>query len=875
MKKMLLKCFVFVLVFLAALVVIGNLMNRGNYNRTAEMAPATLPVITMQKGGVAYNELHGYVTAMDVAYQRETITELDADRGLQFTIDTHGEGILGIQLEVRSTDGGRLIENRSVDDISVSDGIISAKVQLKDLIVKGEEYALVLLLETKREEPIRYYTRIVWSDNTHAAEKLEFVQYFHDLLYSRERAQEEGLTKYLEPDSTGDNTTLHKVNIHSSFKQVTWGDLKVEEELAPKIRITELESLTGSLVLDYVVSTGRGRNKVYYMAEEFFRVRFLNGADRLYLLDYERTMTQIPDMDGEICANDKILLGIGDENMECIESQDGNICVFQAARRLFWYNVASNRMAVLFGFYDAENTDERALYPRHAMKVWDVDEGGNLCFAVYGYMNRGIHEGQVGIQVNYYDSALNMVEEAAFIPYDKSESVLSQEMSQLLYMNRDNHLYFTLDGKVYDVDIQNRAYKELFTVTQDGSLMVSDDHCVAVWQEGEDLYHGERLVILDLRTGGRSEIAAKAGESILPLGFMGEDVIYGYARRRDVTTDWTGRVLFPMYQVCICDSAGSVLKAVSQEGYYVTGCSVTDNQITLERISRSEEGEWTEAEPEHIMSNVEQAVKKNQVLAPAIDLYEKYVQIQVGSEIDVKGLQVLTPREAVFEGSRNLDLAGGEGFAEAAGQAGTPSLAGEDGLAEAAGQAGSRPRYYVYHGGGIDGIYYEPGRAVAAAYEISGSVVDEAGRHIWVRGNRVTRNQIMAIQADSVSEERGSLAVCLDTILNYEGSAWNTQRLLEGGKNVKEILADHLEGANILDLSGCGLDSVLYYVNRDIPVLALLENGEAVLVVGFNEFNVVIMDPLQGKLYQKGISDSTKWFEENGNCFLTYFKDEG
>ena len=73
------------------------------------------------------------------------------------------------------------------------------------------------------------------------------------------------------------------------------------------------------------------------------------------------------------------------------------------------------------------------------------------------------------------------------------------------------------------------------------------------------------------------------------------------------------------------------------------------------------------------------------------------------------------------------------------------------------------------------------------------------------------------------------------------------------------------EGYEILDLSGCSLDAVLYYVNRDIPVMAILNDRSAVLIVGFNELNTVIMDPSTGTIYKKGINDSTDWFNANGN----------
>ena len=71
-------------------------------------------------------------------------------------------------------------------------------------------------------------------------------------------------------------------------------------------------------------------------------------------------------------------------------------------------------------------------------------------------------------------------------------------------------------------------------------------------------------------------------------------------------------------------------------------------------------------------------------------------------------------------------------------------------------------------------------------------------------------------------------------------------------------------------MSGCNLDAMLYYVNLDIPVLAILSDGEAVLLTGFNEYNVVVMEPSTGKLYKKGMNDTTEWLQENGNYFVTY-----
>ena len=88
--------------------------------------------------------------------------------------------------------------------------------------------------------------------------------------------------------------------------------------------------------------------------------------------------------------------------------------------------------------------------------------------------------------------------------------------------------------------------------------------------------------------------------------------------------------------------------------------------------------------------------------------------------------------------------------------------------------------------------------------------MDEDGEYIWKRQNRSTRNQIMAITEDEASENRSSLAVCLETVLQYEGISRSVEHLLERGDTILDILASDLTECTILDLSGCSLDAVLY-----------------------------------------------------------------
>ncbi len=844
MKKILVKAAVFVTIFFVSLLVVRMVMNKDHDNITMEMAEAAFPIIVMEKNNQDYNELHGYSQAMNPAFQRDTITVLGENRETSFTVKSFGTGVNRISMEVRSMDGERLVESTEITDYDSKAGFLSADIALKDLIEKDKEYMLVLILDLESGQKAYYYTRVIWSEGLYADEKLAFVRDFHERLYDKTRAKE--LTKYLETNSQlQDNRSFHYVNIHSSFKQITWGDLKVSEETLPNYQLKDIAGQTATIVVDFIVSSGNGKEKTYYQVEEYYRVR--HTATRMYLLDYERNMTQIPDVDS-MYANDKILLGITGTDIQMTESEDGNIVVFEVANRLFSYNVTTNKLAVIFSFYDEENADARTLHDDHSIKILDVDEGGNVQFAVYGYMNRGRHEGEVGIQLYAYNNSLNTLEEMVYIPQNKSYAVLEAELRDLLYLNREQKLYLTLDDKVYCVDLLERSYEEVVTVTQDDVIQVSDNHRILVAlmvEEGEDVNRCNRMSIRNLNHKTEQVITVGSDEAIRPLGFMGEDVIYGVAKLEDVVEETTGRVFFPMYKICISNSAGELLKEYEQPGIYVMDCSVEDNQITLERKERLENGEYRDIAQDHIMNNEESDSGKNVIMAANIDIYEQYVQIQTRAMIDSKSIQILTPKEVVFEGGRELQL-----------------------------EAGESGGYYVYGPYGVNGIYHSPATAVSEAYEPSAVVVDRNGNYVWIKGNRVTKNQIMAIKEETVTEEKNSLAVCLDTILKFEGIIRNSQELLVQGETVAEILGENLENAQILDLTGCNLDAVLYYVNQDIPVLAMLQDGEAVLITGFNEFNVVIMNPKKGTLAKMGMNDATEWFAENGNSFITYVRGE-
>ncbi len=846
MKKAIFKGILLGIIFMAALVLISAVMNQGNTDMTTEMGEASYPIISMSAEGYRVNSLHGYSTSMDSAYLRDTVQPVGSDRKIDVHLDTYGRSISQIAFEVRSLNGDRLVESTVVEEYESEDDAIDFTITLKDLIEYDTEYMLIFLITPEENTPIRYYTRIVLSDTMYIQDKLDYIVDFHERTFDKEEAAE--LTKYLESNSEGDNTTFHRVTIHSSFNQITWGDLAVNRVSEPDIMIKELTEQTGSFRMNYLVSIRDGRNMNYYRVSEYYRIRYT--PDRMYLLDFERTMDQIFDEEANICINDKIVLGIAGDEVKLVESDGGNVFAFVVADKLYSYNVTDNKLIRLFSFYGNTEglSDARNAYDQHDLQILAVDETGTVVFVVYGYMNRGRHEGDVGVAVYQYNSMTNTTEEMVYIPYDRSYELLKADVNRLSYVNRLGIYYFILEDSVYAVNLRKQTCQTIVSGLREDGYHVSDSNKMLVWQEGDDLYSSSSLTLMNLNTQKQTEIHAGTNEYISVLGFMEEDLIYGLTKERDIAVSSAGITTFPMYCIKIQSDDGSVLKTYRKENVYVVGSTIEENQITLSRVAWNEEIEDYEPTTDDQIMSTEQAREGSNTIGYVVtENYETICQIEVKNEIDSKSLQHLSPKEVLFEGNRSIEITESE----------TEEI-----------------RYYVYGKNGIEGIYANPGKAVDLAYRLAGVVVDDDGEYIWRRVTRSTRNQIMAITEDEMSETRSSLAVCLDTILKFEGISRNTERLLNRGDTVFSILESDLQDCTVLDLSGCSLDAVLYYVNQDIPVLALLDDGNAVLIVGFNELNTVVMDPVTGTLYKKGMNDSTEWLKENGNRFITYVRKE-
>ena len=841
-KRVIIKAIVSVVVFVISVIIISSLMNHSSLDMTVEMSKATLPLAHIVYDGKQINEMRGYTDEMDVSSMRDAITPLTDNRSVEVSLDMYGRVLKSLSYEIRSVDGQRLVESTEVFNYVDQGSYVTATLEPKDLMEAGNEYALVLIATLEDGQQVRYYTRIIELEGCDIAQRINFALDFSAKTFDKTAARE--LAKYMESNADGDNTTYSRVDIHSSFSQITWGDLQVSKKTEPLVKVKTLDPLTASIELTYLVNAIKDEQIFTYNVTECFRVR--SGQERMFLLDYERTMDEQFNWNASVFVNNKIMLGITNPDVHLVQSDGGSVVAFVQESRLYCYLASTGKIAYVFGFYDDDNYDARTLQNDFGIRILNVDETGNVRFMVFGYMSRGSHEGRVGIQIFTYNSTVNTIEEEVFIPCDKPYQMLKEEVNELAYVNNSNQLYLVLNGGLYCVDLEAQSYRQIVSNLMVDSYKVSESNRVIVWQDSSALQQCESLKVMDFNTQRTTTIDAPPGEYVKPIGFMGEDIIYGLAKKSDLAEDASGKIIFPMYSIKIQDDAGNLLKDYNKDGYYVIDAQIEDNQINLNRVTKSSDlGTFVAAKDDQIMDNDETKAGSNLIEVAVTQDYEKIVQIALKDTIPTDKLKRLTPKQVLYEGGREISIPKNEE---------------------------RQPIYYIYNMHGIVDSCRNVSEAVRLAESLSSVVVADNGYYIWQKGTRLTKNQIMKIQPEAENGDKNSVAVCLDAILKYEGVSKSSELQLKNGKRVVTILQDGLEDKQVLDLSGCSLDSVLYYVNQDIPVLAMLSDGSAVLIVGFNELNTVIMDPKTGTIYKKGMNDSKDFFERNGNCFITYMK---
>lgn len=842
MKKDLLKLGILLGIFFLAVVIFAFMFNTSGEDLTSEMEEASLPVVYLSSRGIDINPLYGYTGEMDPLYTRDTITPLhENDLSLPMTIYTYGEDVEEISYEVRTLDSSRLIESTKVTEYIQEGDTISTTLNIQNLLEPGGEYLMVLSLKTEHHD-VKYYTRLMIPVDCYVQECIQFALDFHEGTFDEEKHND--LSMYMETDGSMSNSDFSKVTIHSSLRQVCWDDFEGEVVGKLQISVKEIKKEYSVLVFRYVMTAlGEGGESEYYNVEEYYRVR--HGEKRMYLIEFERTMNQIFREDGQIFYEDNLCLGIRNENVNFATNETGSVICFVQEGELWSYNTLTDTLIKVFSFRGYEGIDERENNLQHEIRVVRVDETGGTDFVVYGYMNRGIHEGEVGISVCHYDSTLNTSEELLWIPTEKSYQMMESVVGQLMYVNAKNEFYFMMEGVIQKIDLET---KEMVTIAEGKGehwFKVSEDNATVAWVEGGSDMEADSLQILDMETDECHTINAKEGYYIRPLGFMQKDLIYGEAEIARVEEGISGVELFPVSTLYIMNAEKEVVKEYHKDDIYIFDVTVEDYTILLDRKVLSG-GNYVDTEADSIMNMAGDEIAVVSITSHQDERREKIISIRQPVKRENESVNLLTAKLTEYSDDRSVQM---------------PEIGGKD-------------YYYAYAKGTVVMISPSVTESVEAAAQQAGVVINAYGQYIWEQAKSDYKNTLGGMRVDTNTVGKGYVERCISVIFAREQIEVSIKDQLESGRTVKQILSDSMPQSTVLDLTGSKLGNVFYYVNKNTPVYAMTQGGKPMLVAGYSSTHVTFYDPEINATKTMTIEEGQSLCAAGGNVFIAYIKKE-
>ena len=821
MKRRIIQYTTVVLAFLAGMIFMTYMTRMGNRDMTGDMAQAQLPVVHAEQDGVLYNEMHGYVEDMDGASMRDSVIGVSEDHKVGLALEKYNAQIKSVSYEVRSLDMSRLIEGG--DDLQAEDDgkYLHISLTLKDLLTQGEEYLLVLKVQTEDQDLVRFYSILTYLGTNHVQDCVDFAQRFHEMTLT---GDSDGVLNYLEQDGSMDGKNLGYINIHSRSGPVTWGDMQVEQIGDPSLRFTELESDITALTMEYQVTNTETSEQ--YQVREAYRLRYT--STRIYLLAYERWTDKILEPGRQLVEDGKLSFGIQSSEPVYMKNTEENVVGFVEQGQLWSYDYGQNRLSLVYGFTDGQ--DGRADWKEHDFRLLKVDDTGSMDFLLYGYMNRGRYEGRSGGMFCHYDALMNTVEELFFVPSDQSYTAMKEDIGDLAVQNGNGKAWLCWQGNLLQINLDDHSVTILARNVNASDLQVSDSGLLAAW-----------ICLLNTSTGVVSRIEAGDGEVLKTLGFMEEDLIYGAGYSSDIYTDQAGKEMQPLYCVTIRDQAGKDVRQFeySSKGKYVSGVTIVENRIDLACVAKASDGSWQEALSEPITYTSETHTNLLKLSTVYDEVRRNEYVLTYGGNIRKGSMKQPNVRLVLYEGSRIVD----------------------------AGDA-SVKQYLAYRYDGSAEGFETLTEAVQYAYNGMGSVWYSADQCYWCRGGRKSRVQLNGYDDSSLLAGDGSdLAQCVQLLLKQKQIYTDVQTELDQGTAIWQILTQEL-GEDACLLPGCSLSMALYYVSQGSPVVALIPGG-AVLIVGYDAQNIIYYRPGSNDLIKGGMNDSSSMFEEAGNVFYT------
>lgn len=795
---------------------------------------ATFPIMYLEIGnGYTVNTLHGYSSELNSANIRESITPLSTDKSFTVKIKENQSKIKKLTYNLKDIANNKIIESNTLTAFNLNNGFKILKIKLTENIDTSTEYGMQLTLTTNVSKKIHFYTRIKYYDTDFfLKQKLEFITNFHNATFKGKKAF--NYTEYLE-SNTSSNSSYANVDIHSSPELITWGKLKPQilSETIPVIKEINVE--TAAIAYQYYVRAKTSSGNETFLVKEFYRVRY--SGNRLYLLNFKRTMEAEFNPKLTSVKKSQFKLGITNEkDFQITKNEKLTEVAFVRNGSLWYYDMEKNNLHEVFNFSQKKTDYLRDCYDQHNIKILNIDDKNTINFVVYGYMNCGDYEGRVSIILYNYDPKKNLITERVYIPLETTYQQLKEDFGKYCYVNKQNIFYFSINNVVYAYNMSSKKY-ELLTknIAKDNFSMMEEAKCF-VWSDASKSDNPHKITILNLDTSNKLEVSAKENQSIVVLGTIDANVVYGFVKNKDIYENSSGKTIRPAYKLVISDRNGNIIREYKNKGIYVTSASVKDNVIRLKRVKKSGNG-FKETNDDSILNQKKRTEKTIHISSriTSLSLTEKYICLP-----------------SLYKMNKLPDI-----------QKAKHVMVTENTTLHLSDESNATVKYYVYAYGEITTSTTDLSKAIKTADEQMGVVMDNKSHVVWERGGKFISKEVSGMSYPTTSE-----SIKASVLMLLQAAQAETDESQLKGSSIMSMLKKHIQQP--ADLIGCTLDEVLYFVSSGKPVIGMLNNSHAVVITGYTSSTVTWLDPITHKKTTTSLNSAENTFKEAGYIFVSY-----
>lgn len=844
-KKIIPRIAVFLAVFILTAFFVNKLNNMNLDNIAKEMTEAKLPVVYLQFEGNVLNRMQGYTQVMSTDLMREGIVPVNEEYGVDILVDDNSLYGKSYYYELRNMAGDILVEDGEIISDQISKGYDKYPIRFRMDLRENQEYMLVFIIENSEGEKARYYTRVVKLANQYAGALIDYAMNFHEATFIKDANDDNPNMAYELLKTSGDagSYDLSHVDIHSSYEMISWGALNpmVVTGIVPSI--TEIDHNYAVVKMSYIIEDSSSGNNLYYDVNEYYSMMFDENKQSPVLLGFDRYQESFFDISLINKSRNCISMGITDaNNVKYVSSDSNKKLTFVKQGELWYYDYTTGNVTSIFSFSHGKYSDVRLTTNNVDINIASMDDEGNIYFVVYGYMCRGVHEGKNGISLYYYNAGDSKIEEKLFVSCDEPFDVMRQEIGRFAYYDENGYFYYLLDGAIYKVDFSDMSQSTINFGLMSDKYVVSENRKIVAYPNDNNPENTTKIIIRNFETGNEYEISGNDTDRYLALGFVGNDLICGVAKRDDIIISSDKEAIMPMYKLFIEEPGGNVIKEYSKPDVYIMKAKVGDDRIYLERAKRLNNF-FENAEPDFISYKHD----------------NNELGIVTSYAYDTNMMNVL---DVVFPSNLYID--------ESSRSIMTKTKESEN-YTEFLVETYTNPTsFYIFGDRGYEGEFRSAGSAILAVNEKkSGLVVDANGNTVYraleADGYNTVAEQIKHVNCQTVYD---SLFACAYMCIEYIDSRVEYEDVISCS-SWEEAFEKNTLGVGV-DISGIDLQTALFFLDRDVPFAACIDDGRYVLVISYNSTHIRYYDPMLGEEVKVTRNEFEDSLSKQSNKMYTY-----